>query len=191
MQFPIPEDDAREAAIERAIAADLALRLRLAATDRAAGAAPEDTAPPLPTYGDIHRAALLGDAAARARVEAAAAHDRWVAETYRGLLARDAVALFESVSAASSGAVASRQAGGYAVEIRASSSRPGRVFLVISCAPGTAAPRRLVVHADADGRAPEPLALPGPADGVVQLVLAADHPVVAAIGDPARSFHLD
>lgn len=184
MQFPIPDGAEREALAERAVAADLALRLRLE-RDRPGAA---DGA--RPGYGDIHRAAVLGDPVARARVEAAARRDPWVAGTYRALLARDALALFGELRAASTGAVATRRAEGYALEIRASRSRPDRCFLVITCDPGAPVPGRLVVHPDADGAAPEALALPAPSEGVIQLVLPADHPVVAAIGDPARSFHL-
>jgi hypothetical protein len=178
MHVPIPGEDEREALIERAVAADLALRLRL---DRAG-------APPRPTYGDIHRAALFGDAEARARV--AASDEPWVRRTYARLLARGGVALFETLGAANTGAVPLRRAGGYAVEVRPSRTRPERCFLVVTCEAGAAPPVRLVVHADAEGRAPEPLELPAPEDGVIQLVLPSDHPVVAAIGDPGRSFHL-
>ncbi|GMG83086.1 hypothetical protein LNKW23_22990 [Paralimibaculum aggregatum] len=184
MEFEIPTGEARDAMLDRAVAADIALTLRL---ERGRSAAAREVRP---TYGDIHRAAALGDAEARARVEEAAKSDFWVARTYREILARDAVAMFGEVRAASTGDVLTREAGAYTIEIRASAKRPERSFLAITLAPGAAVPRRLVVHPEADRPAVEPLGLGEPAEGVIQVVLPSDHPVLAAIRDPERSFHL-
>lgn len=188
MKFPVPTGEDREAALERALVADIALQLRLRPAEAAAEA---DTAPPpRPTYGDIHRAAALGDAEARARVEEAARTDMWVARTYREILARDAVALFGELRAASTGEVTERREGAYLIEVRPSAKRPDRSFLSVTCDPGAPVPTRLVVHPEAGREPVEPLALTEPSEGVIQVVLPSDHPALAAIRDPERSFHL-
>ncbi|MGF1447087.1 MAG: hypothetical protein ACFBRM_12935 [Pikeienuella sp.] len=184
MKFEIPTGEAREAAIDRAVAADIALALRLG------GAEPAAESPPRPTYGDIHRAAVTGEPGLRARVEAAAKQDMWVARTYREILARDAVALFGTLRAASTGEVVTRKEGVYTIEVRASAKRPERSFLTITLGAGAPVPSRLIVHPDSEKGDLAPLPLTEPADGVIQVVLPSDHPVLAAIRDPERSFHL-
>lgn len=184
MEIEIPQGDAREAMLDRAVAADIALTLRL---ERPRGA---QEAEARPTYGDIHRAAALGDPEARTRVEAAAKTDMWVARTYREILARDAVALFGELRAASTGDVLTRREGNYTIEIRASAKRPERSFLAISCSPGAVVPQRLVVHPEADKPEVDPIELGEASEGVIQVVLPSDHPALAAIRDPERSFHL-
>lgn len=183
MRFPIPEDEARADLIDRAVEADLALGLRLR---DARGEASE----PRATYGDIFRAAVLGDPVARERVEAAAGRDLWVARSYRELLARDALALFGEVRAASTGTVEVRKAGAYEIEIRDSANRPDRAYMVITLAEGAAVPTRLVLHPAPGQPAVEPLELPAASGGVIQAVLPADHPALAALRDPERSMHL-
>ncbi len=190
MDFEIPAGAARDALIDRALAAEIALAARLRQTEpegETGDGAPREARP---TYGDIHRAAALGDGAARARVEAWARSDMWVARTYREILARDAVALFGEVRAASTGEVETRREGGVEIEIRASAKRPERSFLTITLAPGMAAPARLVIHPASGKDDVAPLELGEPADGVIQVVLPSDHPAIAAIRDPERSFHL-
>jgi len=183
MRVPIPDAAARARLFDRAVAADLALS-RALAVDPPAGA------PPRPTAGDIHRAASLGDGACRARVEAAARRDAWVAQSFAAALGRSAVAVFAAVHAASTGAVTTRRAGGYAIEVRVSERRPDRCFLTIDCPPGGVAPGRLVLPPVPERAMVEDLALPAPSDGVIQVILPGDHPVIAALADPDRPVHL-
>lgn len=187
MRFPIPDDAARADLIDRAVEADLALGLRLGTeAQEGGGEAPQAR----PTYGDIFRAAVLGDPRSSALVEAAAVRDLWVARSYRELLARDALALFGEVRAASTGTIETRKAGAYEIEIRDSANRPDRAYMVITLAEGAAVPTRLAVHPAPGQPALEPLELPAASGGVIQAVLPADHPVLAALRDPERSLHL-
>ena len=88
---------------------------------------------------------------------------------------------------ASTGAVTTRRAGGYAIEVRVSGRRPDRCFLTIDCPPGGAAPGRLVLPPVPERAMVEDLALPEAADGTIQLILPSDHPTLAALQDPDRS----
>lgn len=182
MRLPRPDTAARDALLDRATAADLALRAALRAP--AEGEAPRE--PARPSYGDIHRAAL-GNAAARALVTGAAARDGWVARAYAEALSRAAVAVFGAVHAASTGGPFARSAGGYRLEIRLSQRRPDRCFLLVECPPGAPVPRALSLPPE-PGKDPVPdLALPEAADGTIQLILPSDHPTLAALQDPDRS----
>ena len=183
MRFPIPDEEARTRLIDRAVEADHALKIRTEARGEAREA-------PRPTYGDVFRAAVLGDAEARDRVQEAASRDLWVARTYRELLARDALALFGEVRAASTGAVETRSAGNYEIAVRASASRPDRTYVTVTCGAGAREPRRLVVHPEPGRPVIGPLDLPAASGGVIQAVLPSGHPALAALRDPERSMHL-
>ncbi|MGF1502027.1 MAG: hypothetical protein ACFBSD_09425 [Paracoccaceae bacterium] len=180
MRFPVPEADQRAALIDRATAADLGLALRTREAD----------GPARPSFGDIYRAAVLGDSACRARVAEAARQDIWTARAYAEALSQDALVMFEEVRAASSGEVLTRNAGNYEIEVRSSKNRPERAFLIVTCKNGAPAPTQLVVHPAPEKTDVEALELPPATDAVSQLVLPSDHPVLLAIQDSARSFHL-
>jgi len=175
-----PDAAERPALIERAIAEDLALRLRLDP--------PEGHE--RPSYGEIYRAAVLDDALGRDRVERAAKLDPWVARSYSEALGREALAAFGEVAAAHTGVVLTRHSGPYAVEVRPSQSRSDRTFLIITFASSAPPPRRLKVHPMPEKEEVRDLDLPAAAEGAIQVILPRAHPVIRAVQDPERQFHL-
>ena len=180
MEFERPAEDKRAELLERAVAEDLALRRHLDSPDRRAR----------PSYGEIYRAAALGDSGAMARVRAAARADMWVSRCFGEIMARDALAVFGEVHAAQSGDVFHRRAGQYGIEIRRSKTKTERCFLIVTWEAGAAVPRTLAFHPAPGKPEIDDLELPSASEDAIQVILPRDHPAVAAAQDPERNFHL-
>lgn len=180
MEFDRPAEEKRAELLERAVAEDLALRRHLDPPERRER----------PSYGEIYRAAALGDPGATARVRAAAREDMWVSRCFGEIMARDALAVFGEVRAAHSGDVFHRQAGRYRIEIRNSKTKAERCFLIVTWEAGAAPPSTLAFHPAPGKPEIDDLELPSAAEDAIQVILPRDHPAVAAAQDPERNFHL-
>lgn len=138
---------------------------------------------------EIVRAVLGGDRRLLARVRSIVLRDPGLLKLYNACLRRSALAVMEQAAAASSGEIGMREIGGYWLEVRTSGVRPDRAYVVIHVNGAVAPPKALEILEGHLLEVPLPaeathLELPPPEDGIIQIVLDAQDPVVRALKDP-------
>ena len=140
-----------------------------------------DSGAEIATFQDMLMFVRSSDPVVPARFARALAQDRMMYEDFRALLSDMAVGFVPAAAAASSGELDQRTAGPFSIEIIPSRQGSGQVYLVIKMPFDTAHVSTMTVLTE---DRVERTALSTPVDGVVQMILEQDDPLVAILRNP-------
>lgn len=132
--------------------------------------------------GTLYAYATNPDTVLPAGAEEQLQSDPDLRETLHRLLTKSAAGHLPRAAAASSGTLLVREADGFRIRLRESRADASQVYVLIELPqPGMPAPRALFIYGEDGGCRKFPL--PADQDGVVQLLTAADSPLVSGLQD--------
>ncbi len=124
-----------------------------------------------------------------AEISRALAEDANLQADLRALLAKTALNHLPEVAAASSGELTTRESAGCRIRIEPSRAEPDQAYVIIELVDREAPFPTMLFTFNAEGRS-DTLALPEGRDGVVQVLLDADAPVLQSLRDHASEVFL-
>ena len=149
----------------------------------------DEAAPPRVGFADMYSIATQPDVVPDDTFQALLRNDETFRRGFYRLLEKVAVTHLPAVAAASDGAVASREAGGIRVHLQESAADPAQIYVIVERLDESAEMPSLLMAETATGTLHK-LPLPDAVDGMSQVLLDGDTPIVQALRDAASVLYL-